>query len=326
MLPLGNAFAAGYPERPITVAMTAPAGGATDRGVRPLAKLLQQSLGAPAIALQNMSGAGGVQAVEYVMGQPANGYAWVGMNDTIESFALMGRYEYTWKDFDFWMSGGTACGIVVRADSKIETFEQWMDWVSSKKGELSCSTTPSGSLWASLATYLKQKEGLDFRLAHYKGGGPSVRAALAGETDFGCMGVTPMVNFINAGKLRCLGATVPEDWETAGTTIESMAKYFPDDQVMKDTFPWTNIHGIALRKGTPEDILKKIDEAFAAAMADSSISKLYSDNAFFPFQVGRDKANDLMRKRTEFQGYILEKVVGINKRSRDELGIAKIEG
>ncbi len=140
------------------------------------------------------------------------------------------------------------------------------------------------------------------------------------------MGVTPMVNFINAGKLRCLGATVPEDWETAGTTIESMAKYFPDDQVMKDTFPWTNIHGIALRKGTPEDILKKIDEAFAAAMTDSSISKLYADNAFFPFQVGRDKANDLMRKRTEFQGYILEKVVGINKRSRDELGIAKIEG
>ena len=319
------ARADGYPERPITVAMTAPAGGATDRGIRPIAARIKDPLGAPAIALQDMSGAGGVQAIEYVMSQPADGYTWVGMNDTIEVFAMMDRYPYTWKDFDFWMSGGTACGITVPADSKVETFAQWMDWVSSNKGELSCSTTPSGSLWANVAVYLNKRVGLDFKIVYYKGGGPSVRAVVAGETDFGCMGVTPMANFIRAGQLRCIAATVPETWETAGVVIPSMADFI-DDPLFKDTMPWTNIHGIALRKGTPEDVLSKIDTAFAAVMTDPEMDKVYNDNAFFPFRVGRDKANELMRKRTELQAYVAEVIVGNAKKTRDELGIGKIEG
>ena len=316
---------AGYPERPITVAMLAPAGGATDRGIRPIAARIKGPLGAPAIALQDMSGAGGVQAVEYVMSQPADGYTWAGMNDTIESFAMMDRYAYTWKDFDFWMSGGTACGITVPADSKVETFEQWVDWVGSSNGELSCSTTPSGSLWANVAAYLNKKAGLDFKVVFYKGGGPSVRAVVAGETNFGCMGVTPMANFMRAGKLRCLAATVPDDWQTAGTTIPSMAKFI-DDPLFKDTMPWTNIHGIALRKGAPDEVLQKIDAAFAEVMADPEMDKVYEDNAFFPFRAGREEANELMRKRTELQAYIAEVIVGNAKKTRDELGIDKIEG
>ena len=65
------ALAADYPERPITVAMLAPAGGATDRGTRPVLELMKQSLGARAMAVQDMSGAGGVQGLDYIMQQPA---------------------------------------------------------------------------------------------------------------------------------------------------------------------------------------------------------------------------------------------------------------
>ena len=325
LLPLQLTRAAGFPERPITVAMLSPAGGATDRGIRPMAAKLKPALGAPAIALQDMSGAGGVQGIEYVMGQPADGYTWVGMNDTIESFAMMGRYDYTWKDFDFWMSGGTACGVTVTTDKKVKTFQEFIDWVKSNPGKLSCSTTPSGSLWANVAVYLNKVVGLDFKIVYYKGGGPSVRAVVAGEVDFGCMGVTPMANFMRADKLRCLAATVPDTWETAGTTIPSMTEIITD-KLFVDTMPWTNIHGIATRKGVPDDVLQKIDSAFSDVMKDPSMEKVYNDNAFFKFQMGRDKANDLMRKRTELQAYVAEVIVGNAKRTRDELAIGKIEG
>lgn len=92
---------AAYPERPITVAMMAPAGGATDRGTRPVVELMKQALGARAIALQDMSGAGGIQALDYVRGQPNDGYAWLGANDIIESFPSLGRIDYDWRDFDW---------------------------------------------------------------------------------------------------------------------------------------------------------------------------------------------------------------------------------
>ncbi|MEM7023555.1 MAG: tripartite tricarboxylate transporter substrate-binding protein [Pseudomonadota bacterium] len=317
-------FAQDYPERPITVAMLAPAGGATDRGTRPVLELMKGALGARAIAAQDMSGAGGIQGLDYVMGQPTDGYTWAGMNDIIEAFPSLGRIDYDWRAFDFWMSGGTACGICVPADSKIENFEQFMNELGDKPGEYSVSSTPSGTMWSNVAVYLREKGGLDFKLANYKGGGPSVRAVLAGETDFGCMGVTPMVNFINAGQLRCLVATVPEDWETAGTVIPSITNYI-DDPLMTKTLPWTNIHGVALKKGAPEEVLTKIDAAFGEAMESSEILEVYAQNAFFPFQAPRQEANDLMGQRTALQAYVIEVILGMAEKTRDELDIVKLE-
>jgi tripartite-type tricarboxylate transporter receptor subunit TctC len=317
-------FAQAYPERPITVAMLAPAGGATDRGTRPVLELMKGPLGARAMATQDMSGAGGIQGLDYVMAQPTDGYTWAGMNDVIEAFPSLGRIDYDWRAFDFWMSGGTAAGICVPTSSKIETFEQFMNEVGDKPGQYSISSTPSGSLWSNVAVYLREKGGLDFKLANYKGGGPSVRAVLSGETDFGCMGVTPMVNFINAGELRCLMATTPEDWETAGVVIPSITNYI-DDPLMAQTLPWTNIHGVALKKGAPEEILEQIDGAFAEAMADPMMQDVYRDNAFFPFQMPRQQANDLMGKRTALQAYLIEVILGMAEKTRDELDIMKLE-
>jgi tripartite-type tricarboxylate transporter receptor subunit TctC len=145
------ARAADYPERPITVAMLAPAGGATDRGTRPVLELIKKSLGARAMAVQDMSGAGGVQGLDYVMQQPADGYTWGGMNDVIEAFPSLGRIDYDWRAFDCWMSGGTACGIAVPADSPIQTFDDFVNAIMDKPGQYSVSSTPSGSLWSNVA-------------------------------------------------------------------------------------------------------------------------------------------------------------------------------
>lgn len=321
---LPNIAHAAYPERPITVAMMAPPGGATDRGTRPVIQLMKQAMKARAVTLQNMSGAGGIQAMDYVRSRPTDGYSWLGANDVIESFPSLGKIDYDWREFDFWMSGGTACGVCVPASSKIKTFKQWIEEVGSNPGKYSVATTPSGSLWSNVAVFLRKKVGLDFKIANYKGGGPSVRAVIAQETNFGCMGVTPQVNFMNAGKLRCLAATVPEDWNTAGTTIPTMLHEIKDPLFAK-TMPWTNIHGVALKKGAPADVLAAIDKAFATAMADKSMTKVYDDNAFFPFRAGRDKANELMGDRTALQAYVVEVILGTAKKTRDELKIKKIE-
>ncbi|GAB5377159.1 MAG: tripartite tricarboxylate transporter substrate-binding protein [Acuticoccus sp.] len=317
---------AAYPERPITVAMTAPPGGATDRGTRPIVELMKNELGARRITLQDMSGAGGIQALDYVLGQPADGYTWLGANDVIESFPSLGKIDFDSSAFDFWMSGGTACGVCVKTDTgaDIKDFGDWIQLVRDNPGKYSVSTTPSGSLWSNVAVFLRDALDLDFTIANYKGGGPSVRAVMAGETDFGCMGVTPQVNFIKSGDLKCLAATVPTDWKTAGTTIPSMT-HWVDDPIFKKTLPWTNIHGIGLKKGCPQDVLSAMDTAFAAAMKSPEMEKIYEDNGFFPFRANRDEANALMADRTALQAYIVEVVLGAAVKTRDELGIPKIE-
>jgi tripartite-type tricarboxylate transporter receptor subunit TctC len=315
---------AAYPERPITVAMLAPAGGATDRGTRPVLEFMKEALGARAMAVQDMSGAGGIQGLDYIMAQPADGYTWGGMNDVIEAFPSLGRMDYDWRAFDFWMSGGTACGICVPADSPIENFEQFVNEVMDKPGQYSVSSTPSGSLWSNVAEYMRKQMGLDFKLANYAGGGPSVRAVLAGEVDFGCMGLTPMVNFIQAGQMRCIVTWAQRDWEVAGQTLPTISNYIDDPLVLR-TLPWTNIHGIGIKKGVPEEILQQMDAAFAEAMANPEMEKIYQENAFVPFKVGRPEANELMGERTALQAYIIEAILGTAVKTRDELNIPKLE-
>jgi len=327
---IGSAFAPrlvlgqDWPTRPISVAMAAPAGGATDRGVRSFAGDMREELGARALAFQDMSGAGGVQAMDYVLQQPPDGHTWLGANDVIESFPSLGRIDYDWRAFDFWMSGGTSCTIVVPADSPIETFDQWVNEILDNPGQYSVASTPSGSLWSNAAVYLQQTLGLDFQLANYGGGGPSTRAVLAGETDFGCIGMTPLVSFIEAGQLRPLVSFVPEPWDVAGTTVPAIAD-FVDDPILIRTLPWTNIHGIALRKGVDESILQRIDDAFMTAMEKPKMEEVYADNAFFPFQAPRQEANELMGERTALQAYIIEVILGTAEKTRDELDIPKIE-
>jgi tripartite-type tricarboxylate transporter receptor subunit TctC len=327
---VGSAFlpklvrAQDWPSRPITVAMAAPAGGATDLGVRAFADPMREALGARALAFQDMSGAGGVQALDYVYQQPTDGHFWLGANDVIEAYPSLGRIDFDWRDFDFWMSGGTSCAIVVPGNSPYETFDQWVNAVMERPGEVSVASTPSGSLWSNAAVYLQQSMGLDFRLANYGGGGPTVRAVLAGETDSASVGVTPTVNFLQSGDLRCLAAWTPGPWEVAGTAIPSILDYV-DDPILAKTLPWTNIHGIALKKGVDEAILTKIDEAFAEAMARPEMAEVYASKAFFPFQAPRQEANDMMGRRTALQAYIIEEILGTAVKTRDELGIEKIE-
>lgn len=324
-LPTLAAAESDWPRRPITVAMTAPAGGGTDRGVRPLVKLLEDKLGAPRITLQDMSAAGGVQATDWVAGQPANGNAWLGTGDQIDSYALMGRYDYTWRDFDFWMAAGTPAGVLVQADSPYQTMDELITAVRATPGEVTAATTPSGTGWSSLTAYLEKIHDLPFRAANFKGGGPTVRALLAGETDFAVVGLTPAASFITNGDLRVLAATVPEDWDTLGITIPSILNFFPDDDVMKATLPWTNANGIALHKDTPDEIKAKIDAAFAEVVNSPEMLKVYEDNAYFNFgMTGHADSNAMMKTRAEFSGYLLEEVTGFAKVSREELGIDKM--
>jgi hypothetical protein len=61
------------------------------------------------------------------------------------------------------------------------------------------------------------------------------------------------------------------------------------------------------------------------AMADPQMDQIYQENAFFPFRVSRQEANDLMGQRTALQAYIIEVILGTAQKTRDELGIEKLE-
>jgi putative tricarboxylic transport membrane protein len=316
-----------WPSRPVTLALVSPAGGATDRGLRPLAKLLQNELGQP-VAVTDMSGASGCIAANWVRKQPADGYAWLGSAEFVESNAIMGQCNHTYKDWWIYASSGTPVSIIVRKESKYKTFDDLLAALKLPNGKKIVAATPQTGSTHNLAavylsTQLKQKLNLD--VVPYPGGGPATRAVITGEADILITGLTPAVPFIRAGQLRPLATMTNEPFQLKGFgEIPPVTKFIHDSRLQK-LLPWTNLQAIALRRDTPEPILFKLDAVWSMAMKSPVLDKVAADNGFIRFKKGRKESEAFMKKRTMVTTWLILKVLGIGKKTREELGIPKYE-
>lgn len=324
---VGPAAAQDWPSRPITLALVSPAGGGTDRGIRPLAKLIQDSIGQP-VAVTDMSGASGCIAAKWVMGQPADGYAWLGSAEFVESNAILGQCNHTYKDWWFYAASGTPVSILVKSDAPYKTFDDLMAALKADGTKRLVAATPqTGSTHNLAAVYLQTQlgEGLKFDVVPYPGGGPATRAVITGEADMLIVGLTPAVPFVKAGQLRPLVAMTNEPFVLEGSgEIPPITKFIHDPRLAK-LLPWTNLQAIGVRRDTPEDILTKIDAAWEEAMKNPKLDKVAADNGFMRFKKGRKAADEFMKNRTAVTAWLIEKVLKINKMTRAEIGIPNYE-
>jgi len=208
IISFGSVFAE-WPERVINLALVSPAGGATDRGLRPLSKLLQDELGTP-IAVMDMSGAAGSIATDWVKKQPNDGYSWLGGGEIILSNAILGQYNHLYSDWWNYIPSGTPVVISVRKDSPIKDFDDLLEKIKSNPGQVCFSTPQKGTTHNLVVEYLKYLINLDFTIVPYPGGGPGIGALLGGEVEAVSLGLTPQVPFIKSGDVRPLVAFTEE--------------------------------------------------------------------------------------------------------------------
>lgn len=264
-LPASAYAQADYPSRPLRIVVGFAPGGSNDIVARLLAEKLQKSLGQPTV-VENKPGGGGAVAAAFVKSQPADGYTlMVGASGAMVVGPAIGapaQYD-TLADFEPVSILGTfPLVFIVNADSPHKTLKELVAW---SKANASASNYASASPTFTLAAELfKLRTGAAMQRVSYRGTNDAVMAVLGNQVTAAMTDPLPATPLLKDGKLRALAVTSP-----------ARLPEFPDVPTMAEAgisgaeaVFWT---GLFVPKGTPKEIVTKLEAEAKTAMQDPEV-------------------------------------------------------
>jgi tripartite-type tricarboxylate transporter receptor subunit TctC len=257
VLAAGNAFAQGYPSRPITLICPWPAGGPTDTHLRKLAELASRTLGQP-IIVENKPGAGGMLGPASMARAAApDGYTLSQLTINALRQPHLQKVEYDpLKDFTYIIGvSGYTFGLVVKSESPIKSLADVITYAKANPGKFSYGSTGIGTSPHLLVEELASKAGVQLLHVPFKGNADSTQALMGGHT-MAQSDSTGWGKFVDAGTFRLL-VTFGEQRTRWGAPT---AKELGYDVVSYSPY------GIAGPKGMDPKIVKIIHDAFKKAM------------------------------------------------------------
>ena len=259
--------AAQYPEKPITLIIPLGAGGSHDLNARVFTSILPEYLGQP-VVVKLMPGASGQTGTAAAAQAPADGYTLLFSHnyfDQLQQHIVDLPYDPT-EDFVTVARLNTApLSVVVRADSEWTSLEQLFAWAKDNPGQLKFGHSGQWGAVMVPGAQLLQQAGVSASLTPFQGGGPALQALLAGDVDFTL--AFPSVIEGQGDKLRVLASAGEQRLYADVPTLRELG-YEQDIGVM---------HRIVLApRGTPEDVLATLRDAFAQLPEDKTYVGLMS--------------------------------------------------
>jgi len=261
------AGAAGYPDRPVTIVVGFPPGGASDILARILANKLGSVLGQPCV-VDNRPGAGGNVAGEVVAHAAPDGYTLLLGNNAIlaTNASLYSKIGFDpERDFvPITLIGTQANVLVVNLDVPAHSLAELIALAKANPGKLNFASSGYG-LAAHLAGELfKADAHVDIVHVPYKGSAPALQDVIAGHDQMMFATTSGAMGFITSGQVRAL----------AVTTLKRTA-VLPDiptiDELGIRGFDATTWHGLVAPTGTPKDIVDTLNRAAIAALHDPEV-------------------------------------------------------
>ncbi len=251
-----------FPSRPIKLIIAFPAGGPTDITMRALADNAGKLLGQPVI-VENKPGAGGTLPAQTLQASQADGYTLAQI--PLGVFRLPYTTKINWdpvQDISYVLNvTGYAFGIVVPADSQLRSWTHFVAWAKANPGKLSYGSTGTMTSPHLTMELIAQKLGLELLHVPYKGSADLMQA-IAGGHVMAAADSTGFAPLVEAGKLRVLN-----------TWGEKRLAKFPDVPTLKELgvdIVQASPFGLGAPKNTPALVVKRLHDAFKAAMEQES--------------------------------------------------------
>jgi tripartite-type tricarboxylate transporter receptor subunit TctC len=254
-----------WPDRPIRLVVPWPPGGSTDT----IARLFQARLGAvlgQPVVIENRGGASGsIGAGEAARAAP-DGYTWMLQYDNEAPNQTLMRLPYRTLEHLAPVSL-VATGPLVMVAHQSTPFRNFQDVIAAARREperWNYASSGVGGL-AHISTTLLQQLG-NFRLTHvpYRGGGPAVTAAVAGEVPLFMTNVVIVSQHIRAGTLRPLGVTTGTESRHVPNTPAFAQQGLGDFQAPT----WWAFFG---RTGTPQPIVDRMHAALTQVLREPEV-------------------------------------------------------
>jgi len=273
---VGPAFAAGYPERTITVIVPFPPGGASDATARLLTAKLAERL-AQTIVVDNRGGANGALGAVAVKQAKADGYTL--MVGSIGVFAINPalfkdlKYDPQ-KDFDLLsLAVRTPNVLVMNPAFPVNDVHELIEHLKKNPDKITFASSGSGSsdhLTAALFWQKTQTSGIH---VPYRGGGPAINDLVAGHADVSFQNLGAISEQVKAGKLKALAVT-GEARAAALPGVPTMAEAgVPNLEV----YSW---QAVAAPRGLPADVRARLETELVASAQATDVKARFEQIGF----------------------------------------------
>jgi tripartite-type tricarboxylate transporter receptor subunit TctC len=301
----GTALAQDYPNKPITFVVPFSAGGPTDTVTRLIAEPMSKTLGQQ-IVVQNVTGAGGTLGAGEVAAAPPDGYTvlmhHIGMSTAPSLYSSL-PYDPL-NDFELiGLVTEVPMTIVARKDFEPTTLQELVDYVKANGENVTYANAGVGAASQLCGLLFQEAIGTKVTEVPYQGTGPALTDLVGGQVDFMCDQTTNTTGQIKGGEIKAYAITSPERNPALPDLQTTAEAGMPDLNVSI----W---HGLYAPKGTPPEVVQKLNEALKAALKDPSVGERFAELGTTP--VSDDLATpeahrERLQSQTELWKPIFEK-------------------
>jgi tripartite-type tricarboxylate transporter receptor subunit TctC len=269
---LASAHADSYPSKPITIVVPFPAGGSTGILARILADPLRAALG-QSIIVENVGGAGGSIGVGRVARAAPDGYT-LSLSHiqthVINGATLKLNYDIV-KDFQpVALIADTPQMITTRANFPADDLKGLVAWLKANPNKGTSGAVGVGGPGDLTALQFQKITGTSFQIAPYRGGGPLLQDLIGGQIDFNFGQAATYIGAVRNKQLKAMAMLSPKRW-WAAPEVPSM------DEAGIPGLYLSFWHALWLPKGTPREIVDKINAAVVSALSDPMVKQRFKD-------------------------------------------------
>ncbi len=293
--------AAEYPERSITLVVPFPPGGVTDLGARAFADVLEKELKKPVVVVNRAGGATTVGGNAVATARP-DGYTlgyFPPMASIPEVYAYFYQAPYSSKDLKPVCRIATAVGaIVVSGDSPMNSLKDLVEYIRKNPGVkwgINTKTSPSYIIMKAIA----KAENIHIIDVAFDGDTKIVPAILGGHIPVGSPTYPSVRSLVGAKQLKLVVLLV-----------EKHAEFMPNVPTIVELgykVPPGMSNSVFAPKGTPEDIVKKLNETAAKVSQESSFRSKLMDLGILPsYEETKSFEVSIEKEKKELQTFFKE--------------------
>ena len=251
-----------YPNKPVKWIVPYPPAGTTDVLARMVAQWLTEKMGQPFV-VENRPGAGNNLGTEAVIKSPPDGYTMLLVNPANGINATL----YKNLNFNFIRDIAPVAGLVrapnvmeVTNSLPVKTVKEFIDYCKANPGKINMASSGSGTSVHLSGELFKFMTGCDMVHVPYKGAGPALVDLIGGQVHVLFDNLPSSIGHIRGGRLRALGVT-SEGREPSLPGVPTVGETVPGYEA-------TAWFGVGMPKGTPREIINKVNAEINRALAD----------------------------------------------------------
>jgi tripartite-type tricarboxylate transporter receptor subunit TctC len=293
------ARAQAYPSRPVRMVVPFAPAGTTDISARLIGQWLSERFGQQFV-IENRAGANGNIGTEVVLRSTPDGYTLL----MIDASPSINATLYERLNFNFVRDAALVATVarspfilVIHPSVPARTVPEFIAHAKANPGRISYGSAGPGSTLHVAAELFKIMTGVDLLHVPYRGGGPAIADAIAGQVQVVFIPAPAGIEYVRSGRLRALGVSSATRFEVL-PDVPSVSEFVSGYEAST----W---HGVAAPRNTPATIIDSLNKEINAGLAEPKLKARFVELGAEVFPGSPADFSNLVAAETEKWGKVI---------------------